>query len=73
MRKMTAYGAFAQFVEDNGRYPTLDEFKNMGYSRATYYRCKKDYKPTEPEEFGYAVRTNTEQFDNGVTIIDLRF
>ena len=73
MRKMTAYGAFAQFVEDNGRYPTLDEFKNMGYSRATYYRCKKDYKPTEPEEFGYAVRTDTEQFDNGVTIIDLRF
>ena len=73
MKKLTAYGVFALFTEQKGRYPTLEEFKQMGYSRATYFRCKKDYKPTEPEEFGAAYRINTEQFDNGVTIIELRF
>lgn len=71
MRKAIDY--FEEFVKTEERYPTLEEFKQMGYSRATYFRCKKDYKPTEPEEYGYAIRTNIEQFDNGVTIIDLRF
>ena len=73
MRKMTAYGAFARFVEDNGRYPTLDEFKDMGYSRATYYRCKQAYQPTEPEEYGYAERKNAEIWDNGIITVDLKF
>lgn len=68
-----AIDRFTSFITENGRYPTLDEFKELGYCRATYYRCKKDYQPTEPEEYGYAVRTNTEQFDNGVTIISLKF
>lgn len=68
-----AIDRFTAFTTEHGRYPTLEEFQNLGYCRATYYRCKKDYKPTEPEEYGYAVRTNVEQFDNGVTIIDLRF
>ena len=68
-----AIDRFTDFTTEHGRYPTLEEFQKLGYCRATYYRCKKDYKPTEPEEFGYAVRTSTEQFDNGVTVIDLRF
>lgn len=68
-----AYDYFVEFVKANDRYPTLEEFKQWGYSRATYYRCKNDYKPTEPEETGYAVRTNVEQFDNGITFINLKF
>ena len=71
MKKAINY--FEEFVKENGRYPTLEEFLLMGYSRATYYRCKNDYKPTEPEEAGYATRTSTEQWDNGVTFINLKF
>jgi ACT domain-containing protein len=45
-----AYDYFEEFVKEEKRFPTLEEFKQLGYSRATYYRCKNDYKPTEPEE-----------------------
>lgn len=41
---------FTEFVQDNERYPTLDEFKSMGYSKTTYYQCKKDYKPEKEED-----------------------
>lgn len=68
-----AYDYFEEFVEKEKRYPTLEEFKQWGYSKATYYRCKNDYKPTEPEEYGYATRISTEQFDNGITVIELKF
>lgn len=68
-----AYDYFEEFVKQEKRYPTLEEFKQWGYSKATYYRCKKDYQPTEPEEYDYAIRTHVEQLDNGITIIDLRF
>lgn len=68
-----AYDYFEEFVKKNGRYPTLEEFKDIGYGKTTYYRCKNDFKLTEPEEAGYAFRTNVEQWDNGITIIDLKF
>lgn len=73
MRKMTAYDLFAEFVKENGRYPTVEEFEDMGYSRRTYYRCKKDYKPTEPEESGFYERTGVEQYSNGITFINLKW
>lgn len=72
MRKMNAYDVFCQFIKENGRYPTLEEWLNIGYSRATYYRCKKDYQPTEPEEYGFYERTNVEQYPNGITFINLK-
>ena len=68
-----AYDYFVEFVKEEERYPTLEEFQQMGYSRATYFRCKKDYQPTGPEIGGYATRTNVDQFPNGVTVIDLKF
>ena len=68
-----AYDYFCEFVRDNERYPTLEEWYQLGYKRASYYRCKKDYQPTEPEEAGYAIRTKVEQFENGVSFIDLKF
>ena len=68
-----AYDYFCEFVRDNERYPTLEEWYQLGYKRASYYQCKKDYKPTEPEEAGYAVRTKVEQYENGVSVIDLKF
>lgn len=73
MKKMKAYDIFCQFVDENGRYPTLDEWLVIGYSRSSYYQCKKDYKPTEPEEYGFYERTKVEQFPNGVTFISLKF
>lgn len=42
---ITAQQIFNKFVKDNGRFPTLEEFYNLGYKRATYYNCKRDYKP----------------------------
>lgn len=68
-----AYDYFVEFVKVYDRYPTLEEWYKLGYKRASYYQCKKDYKPTEPEETGYAVRTDVEQFDNGISLINLKF
>lgn len=34
---------FAQFIKKNGYIPSLEEFKAMGYSKAHYYRIKKDF------------------------------
>lgn len=72
MRKMTAYDLFVEFIKENGRYPTVEEFEDMGYSRRTYYRCKKDYQPTEPEEAGFYKRESVEQYSNGITFINLK-
>lgn len=41
MKKAIDY--FYEFVQENGRYPDLEEFKGWGYSRASYYRSKNDY------------------------------
>ena len=41
---ITAQQIFDKFVKDNKRYPTLEEFLNLGYKKTTYYKCKNNYK-----------------------------
>ena len=71
MRKAIDY--FKDFVKINSRYPTLEEWYNMGYKRTSYYLCKQAYQPTQMEEAGYSTRTSTEIYPNGVIIKNLKF
>lgn len=41
---ITAQTIFDIMVRETGKIPTEEEFMDKGYSRATYYRCKKNYK-----------------------------
>ena len=42
-KRMTAFGAYSKFIDDYGREPTREEFIELGYSRATYYRVRQEY------------------------------
>lgn len=41
IKKTSATVAWIEFVQVYGREPEKDEFMEMGFSRATYYRIKK--------------------------------
>lgn len=44
IKKTSAIVAWVEFVQVYGREPERDEFMDMGFSRATYYRIKKQIK-----------------------------
>lgn len=49
MKKMTALGMFEQLTKELGRMPSLDEFLDTGYKRASYYNARKDFKGLQKE------------------------
>lgn len=46
---ITAQQIFDNFVEENGRIPSFDEFKALGYGQTTYYKCRKDHGLTREQ------------------------
>lgn len=50
---------FERFYKREMRIPTCDEFKQLGYSKATYYRVREDfYKILQKEKELVEVRFN---------------
>lgn len=49
-KRITAIGAYEQFIEEHGVEPTREEFIELGYGRATYYRVRKEYFEEKAEE-----------------------
>ena len=46
----TALSVWYDFLEKNKREPEKDEFMDLGYSRSTYFKTKRDYKEAESQE-----------------------
>lgn len=44
---ITSQKVFNDFVKENGRFPTREEFMALGYCSKTYYNCRNNYKPAE--------------------------
>jgi hypothetical protein len=44
IKKISAVVAWIEFVQVYKREPEKDEFMEMGFSRATYYRIKKQMR-----------------------------
>lgn len=49
MKKITALGMFEKLTRELGRMPSLDEFMNTGYKRASYYKAKNEFKGLQDE------------------------
>ena len=49
MKRLTAYGTYIEWTEENKVEPTREEFMELGYSQATYYRAKAQYKKEKKE------------------------
>lgn len=49
-KKLTAIGAYEQFIEEHGVEPTKEEFMGLGYGRSTYYQVRKEYFQLKIEE-----------------------
>lgn len=48
MKKITAYGAFLEFMEKHKRRPTIEEFKTIyGFEKSSYYKVKKEIEKEE--------------------------
>lgn len=50
---ITSYEHFKKFVEEKGYIPSLNEFKELGYSNNTYFVCKRKFKKERNGEAKY--------------------
>lgn len=46
----TALSVWYEFLAENRREPEKEEFMELGYSRSTYFKTKRDYKEAESQE-----------------------
>lgn len=49
IKRLKAQDYFNQFVKEYERFPTLEEWYQIGYKKASYYICKKNYNPMSQE------------------------
>ena len=44
IKGQTALSVWIAFFNEEGREPSLDEFKEIGYCKSTFYKTKRDWE-----------------------------
>lgn len=50
IKGITALTAYCELYQKLGGEPSREEFMELGYSQASYYRVKKDFKEQEQSQ-----------------------
>ena len=60
IKKKTSVDIWQEFVNDNGREPTREEFINMGYNANYYYEVKKKFQKLKAAQSIQSVKVENE-------------